>query len=572
MKTIIAGINAKYIHTALAARGLAAYAAQRGIDGVRAMEFTINQHPDAILRALYAERADCYLFSCYIWNWELVCRLVRDLRTLCPRAAIYLGGPQVSFHVGELLRSLPGVDGILRGEGEEPLCRLLRALRSGGDLSAVPSLTFWREGEVCETPLCAPMEMRELPFCYPDLDGLRHQIVYYESSRGCPFQCTYCLSSLERRVRRKPLELVLPELGRFLAAGVRQVKFCDRTFNCDREHCMAIWRYLMERDNGFTNFHFEITAELLGEEELGLLGRARPGLFQFEIGVQSVNPDTLRAIRRGADLSHLREVMSRLRENGNIHLHLDLIAGLPLEDYQSFARSFDSVFAMGPDQLQLGFLKVLPGSRMERDAPRYGIVSRACPPYEVLFTDHLSADELFTLKGVEEMVESYYNSGAFAHTLRFLLEGRGAFDTFHALRRFLEEGGWTGESLSRTTLYDWLYAFGTRRCGAEGLLLGELILLDICLEGKPKKLPACLAGRDQTKWYRPIRTFYEEPHNRGRYLPDYEGEDPAVLRRITHLEVFSFDLLSPGRERTGCALLFDYRKPKARRAVKVPLE
>ena len=194
MKTIIAGINAKYIHTALAARGLAAYAAQRGIDGVRAMEFTINQHPDAILRALYAERADCYLFSCYIWNWELVCRLVRDLRTLCPRAAIYLGGPQVSFHAKELLASLPFADGILRGEGEEPLYRLLRALRSGGDLSSVPSLTFRREGEVCETPLCAPMEMRELPFCYPDLAALRHQIVYYESSRGCPFHCTYCLS------------------------------------------------------------------------------------------------------------------------------------------------------------------------------------------------------------------------------------------------------------------------------------------------------------------------------------------------------------------------------------------
>lgn len=419
MKTIIAGINAKYVHTALAARSIAAYARAHGIRDIKSMEFTINQPYDQILERLYIEEADAVLLSCYIWNWNICRKLVEDLRTLCPSVWIFLGGPQVSFHAADILSNLPA-DGIIRGEGEEAVRVLLKALSDDTSLSEVPSLTYRRAEQILENPLSPLIDLSALPFCYPDLPDLQNQMVYYESSRGCPYRCTYCLSGIDRSVRFKPIELVLEELKQFLSAGVQQVQFCDRTFNCRPEYCDKIWSFLIEHDNGRTHFHFEITADLLSDRQLALLKQARPGLFQFEIGVQSTYPPTLEAVSRQTDLSRLTDVCRTLKEMGCIHLHLDLIAGLPFEDARRFSESFDQVYRMKPDQLQLGFLKVLPGSSMEQDRMKYGIACRKDPPYEVLYTSAMDAHALFRLKRIARMVDIFYNSAAFSEKLAIL--------------------------------------------------------------------------------------------------------------------------------------------------------
>lgn len=568
MKTVIVGVNAKYIHTALAARSLGYYAQGQGIPDIRVMEFTINQPVSYLLEQLYQARPDVLLLSCYLWNWNICRSLVQQWRLLSPDGYIFLGGPQVSFHAPEILKSLPEADGILYGEGEISVCALLEALKSNTPLDTVPSLCLRRGEEILETPPAPPLDLSRLPFCYPDLGKLRHQIVYYEASRGCPFRCTYCLSGLDRQVRIKPLKQVQEELDRFLLSGVQQVKFCDRTFNCRQGYCDAIWQYLIEHDNGVTNFHFEITAELLREDQLSLLRTARPGLFQFEIGVQSLNPDTLRAIRRPADWERLRRICLALHEAGNIHLHLDLIAGLPLEGYESFSRSFDGVYSLLPDQLQLGFLKCLPGSQMEEDAPRYGIVSRPEPPYEVLVTRDLSAGELFSLSHTEQMVESFYNSGAFSASLGYLLtKSAGPFAFFSGLGEYYAQEGYLLSPPARILLYDILFQYGLK-IGADPQVLAALIRFDLCLQGKPKKWPGCLKGSSSPP-YPVIRALVESPGFRERHLAEYAELDIPSLMRAIQVESFPLDVTDPSLAPGETLVLFHYRAPRGHRAIRL---
>ena len=339
MNIVLAGISAKFIHTTLAVHLLSRYAEEQYGIRSRAAEFTINQSEDAILAALYRLSPDLLGFSCYIWNYALVRRLVPSLKKVLPGLKVFLGGPEVSFDPAAALAET-GADFVLSGEGEEPFSRLCIALRDGLPLESVPSLC-WREGGALrQTPPAPPLDLAKLPFAYGDLSGFDNRILYYEAQRGCPFDCQYCLSSAEKGVRFQPAGKAEAELQRFLDAKVRQVKFVDRTFNADPRFAMRIWRYLAAHDNGVTNFHFEIEGGLLTAEQLDFLRTVRPGLFQFEIGVQSANPETLRAVRRRNDFEKLAHVVRRLREGRNIHLHLDLIAGLPHEDYESFARSF----------------------------------------------------------------------------------------------------------------------------------------------------------------------------------------------------------------------------------------
>ena len=544
MKLLLTAINAKYIHSNLAVyslrtSALAAPAFPLPVE-IALAEFTINHRTEDILREIYLRKPDVLLFSCYIWNIVYVRELAENCRKIMPEIPIWLGGPEVSYDAEAFLRENPAVDGILCGEGEETFCRLAEyygqlaeyggqygrdagrygrhdcqrsGQRSGqrpgqgqagaARLKEIPGLVYREpdrrreepgqpEGEesIQVNPPAPLPDLDALPFPYSDLADFENRIIYYESSRGCPFSCSYCLSSIEKSVRFRNPETVCRELQFFLDRRVPQVKFVDRTFNCRKSHAMAIWTYILEHDNGITNFHFEIEAELLCEEELELLSRMRPGLVQLEIGVQSANPKTLAAVRRRTDLDRLQETVLRIRRGRNIHQHLDLIAGLPFEDYESFGRSFDRVFAMEPEQLQLGFLKVLKGAAMHGDAARYGIVYKSQPPYEVLSTPWLSFSDLLRLKAIEEMVEIYYNSHQFGRTLERLVPAfPSPFAFFEELARYYE-GRQEGQKSSRARKYELLLDFAAERFPKEEAWYRELLTIDYYLRERAKARPS----------------------------------------------------------------------------------
>ncbi len=457
MKILLTAINAKYIHSNLAVYSLQAYAAAHGHKIERA-EYTINNQLEDILEKIYRQKPDVLLFSCYIWNIEYVKELVSEFHKLRPEVPIWVGGPEVSFETERFLRENPAVTGIMMGEGERTLTELcdyfeqceqdtqfttknreevqtelVRAHAENekrtGDLSEIKEkmlekidgISYRRsDGTVAIQPLRSLLPMDELPFCYANLKDFEHRIIYYESSRGCPFSCSYCLSSVDKKLRFRSLPLVYKELQFFIDAKVPQVKFVDRTFNCQHEHAMGIWKYIKEHDNGITNFHFEISADLLREDELELISDMRPGLIQLEIGVQSTNGDTIREIHRTMRLEEVYRAVNRVKAGKNIHQHLDLIAGLPFEDYQRFQQSFNDIYALHPQQLQLGFLKVLKGSYMYEHAQEYGLVYRSRPPYEVMSSKWVSYDEMLEIRLVEEMLELHYNSGQFLTYLAVL--------------------------------------------------------------------------------------------------------------------------------------------------------
>ncbi len=616
-KFLLVAINAKYIHSNPAVYSLRACAGEKLQQHVELAEYTINQPMAEILADIYARRPDAMGFSCYIWNWRLVRELLGELPKLLPDAAVWLGGPEVSYDADVILREYPQVAGIMVGEGEATFRELLdyyvkgaRAARSEGEEpvaeagrvdmesrdeaaegSAVPECPCAAEegrgrrkagpalGPADIPGLCLPTgytpcrpltDLSAIPFLYDDLAPFENRILYYETSRGCPFRCSYCLSSIDKAVRIRDMGLVEEELQFFLDHRVRQVKFIDRTFNCSHAHAMAVWTYLLEHDNGVTNFHFEISADILREEEIELLSRFRPGLAQMEIGVQTVNPRTLEAIRRTMDIERLESAVAAIRRGGNVHLHLDLIAGLPYEGYESFGKSFDWVYRLRPHQLQLGFLKVLKGSEMWERAQEYGIRYLEQPPYEVLCTDWLSYGEVLRLKGVEEMVELYYNSGQFVHTLNFLENAfPGPFAMYEALADFYREEGHLAMSPARASRYQVLLDFAGRRDSRRREVYRELLTYDLYLRENAKSRPGF--APDISAWKEAARSFYREEEQRRRYLPDYEGFDSRQLGRMTHLEPFAYpvwdiDRMAAGYGAFGAGesmghtfVLFDYR-------------
>lgn len=422
MKVLLTAVNAKYIHSNLAIYSMKAYAEQKGCPGaeIQLAEYTINQQQDGILRGIYEKKPDLLCFSCYIWNISFVRELIRDVKKILPKTRIWVGGPEVSYDAEDFLKEMPQVTGVICGEGEETFAEVVRTYaqwekqeQEPGKLADVPGIVY-RDGEkLVFTGNRDILNMDELVFPYENLSLFEHKIIYYESSRGCPFSCSYCLSSIDKKLRFRSVFLVKKELQFFLDHQVPQVKFVDRTFNCKKEHAMEIWKYIKEHDNSITNFHFEIAADLLTEEEIGLIAAMRPGLIQLEIGVQSTNERTLQEIRRKTSFQEICKKVRAVAEGENVHQHLDLIAGLPYEDYKSFQKSFCDVYALRPQQLQLGFLKVLKGAYMEEMADAYGCVYKSKEPYEVLKTKWLTYGEISRLKGIEEMTEVYYNSGQF---------------------------------------------------------------------------------------------------------------------------------------------------------------
>lgn len=593
MKFLLTAINAKYIHSNPGVYSLKMFAESQGAaeavqgdqdpreDGlpcapfVEIAEYTINNQMELILEDIYRRKPDIVGISCYIWNIAYVLDLVRDIHKVLPETDIWLGGPEVSYDAPELLVREPEVFGVMKGEGEEMFAALLNCYRTLGctvrqmqrlgrrsastgsacgkdaaaeapdeactaefwyRMSQVAGLTYHgADGKLCDQPVRPVMDMSRIPFLYPSLNGFENRIVYYESSRGCPFSCSYCLSSIDKSVRFRDLKLVLPELDFFLEKKVPQVKFVDRTFNAKKSHAMAIWKHILEHDNGVTNFHFEITADLLDEEELDLISRMRPGLIQLEIGVQSTNPDTIKAIRRKMDLDRLRYVVERINAGKNVHQHLDLIAGLPFEDYDSFGRSFNDVYSMEPEQFQLGFLKVLKGSYMHEKVPDYDLQYRGKAPYEVLSTKWLPYSDVLRLKGVEDMVEVYYNSRQFMRTLKlFEQEFDGAFAMYEYMAGYYDEQHLTGLNHSRLARYEIFHDLISRKVEQERMSMFEdALMCDLYLRENAKSRPSF--ALTQAPYKEEIRHMVPELRTLGTQV---------------HAEVL----------RSGEVLLFDYRE------------
>lgn len=567
MNILLTAINAKYIHSNLAVYSLRAYAAgkcEKYKEEIGIAEYTINQPLDQILMDLYKRKPEVLCFSCYLWNIEYVEQLVAELGKIMPQTDIWLGGPEVSYHASHMLEQFPQVYGIMRGEGEETFLELaefyynnsgksLEQCEKVQRLKEIVGITFRDGEEIIETADRSVMDLSKVPFVYEDLDVFKNKIIYYESSRGCPFSCSYCLSSIDKCLRFRDLELVKKELQFFIDHEIPQVKFVDRTFNCKHSHSMEIWSYIKEHDKGKTNFHFEVAADLLNEEELNLISTMRPGLIQLEIGVQSTNEQTIKEIHRTMKFSQVTEVVNRVHAAKNIHQHLDLIAGLPFEDYNSFHKSFCDVYALRPEQLQLGFLKVLKGSYMEEKTKDYELLYQNRPPYEVLSTKWLPYSDVIRLKGLEEMVEVYYNSRQFEHTMELIEQVFGdAFVMFEEMSNYYEEHGYYGVNHNRVARYEILYAFikEVALVQYETLLTEEqfrqTLVMDLYLRENMKNRPA-FAG-DSLVSKEVERTFYDTEAEEHQYLKGYEKYDKRQLRKMTHLENID-----------GHLILFDYQ-------------
>ena len=535
MKILLAACNAKYIHSNLAVYNLKSCSGEYS-SRVVVKEYTINQIRDDILKDIYLEQPDVICFSCYIWNISFVRELVPDLKKILPQVEFWAGGPEVSYDAVEFLKKNPAFFGVMVGEGEETFHELAGYYieRKPETLSGIRGVAFRDENkgrDIVHTGWRELMDLSKVPFAYSNLTEFKNRIIYYESSRGCPFSCSYCLSSIDKKLRFRDIELVKKELQFFIDNKVPQVKFVDRTFNCKHDHAMEIWRYITENDNGITNFHFEISADLLRAEELALMKTMRPGLIQLEIGVQSTNPQTIKAIRRTMDFEKLKGIVEQIHSFGNIHQHLDLIAGLPYEGYDSFHKSFCDVYALRPEQFQLGFLKVLKGSHMMEMTGEYQILYKDREPYEVLSTAWLTYGEILRLKMVESMVEVYYNSGQFKNTLVFLEKYfDDPFRMYEALGRFYEKKGYSEISHSRMRRYEILMEFAGEQKEIPPEALSDVMLLDLYLRENLKSRPSFAS--DQKPYERQIWDY-----RKAKKIP-----------KTAHIEVF----------RDGKRLLFDY--------------
>ena len=576
MKVLLAAINAKYIHSNLGIYSLKTYGEKMlkewGLAEqaeISLAEYTINHQMEQILQDIYKRKPDFIGFSCYIWNISYVKVILADIKKVLPDVKIWAGGPEVSYHGEAFLKEEPAVDLVMMGEGEITFAHFLKALLEGEDLKQVPGLMVRNaDGTFTDTGFRQVMDMSQIPFPYAfmDMKELEHRIIYYESSRGCPFSCAYCLSSIDKKLRFRSLDLVLPELEWFLQAKVPQVKFVDRTFNCKKSHAMAIWQYIRDHDNGVTNFHFEIAADLLDKDELDLLSTMRPGLVQLEIGVQSTNEKTLEAIRRKTDIEEIREITETINSWHNIHQHLDLIAGLPWEDLESFKKSFNDVYEMEPEQLQLGFLKVLKGSYMEELIPDCDLLYSAAPPYEVLCTKWLSYGDVLELKDIEEMTEVHYNSRQFTCTLKELeKEFDTPYEMFSFMAGYYNKNHLFGISHSRIARYEILWKIIQERlekngkCETQAMaenvnisekleLYRDLLMTDLYLRENVKSRPTFARDLSDSKDF--VREFFQREEKTPEHLSGYEGYDSRQMAKMAHLEPL----------RDGTYLLFDYKK------------
>lgn len=550
MKIILAAVNAKYIHTALGVRALKAYV---NTPEVNYTEFTINEQPQSILRRLYLENADTIMFSCYIWNIEFILKIAESLKKISPTTLIVLGGPEVTYDSVEYVEKYSFIDGIIRGEGEEILKDFLEV-----GLKAKGIVYRDNDGIHKDAPLRSVCDINSLPFPYSDEEIKRdkNKLIYYESSRGCPFRCSYCFSSTENNVRFRNIEKVKRELMRFVKGGVRIVKFIDRTFNADKKRAAELVRFLNE-NGGTTQFHFEIAADLLNEELIELFQKSPKGMYLLEIGVQSTNDNTIHAIDRKTDFAIIANAVRKLK--GHVHMHLDLIAGLPYEGYESFVKSFNDVMELNPDVLQLGFLKLLRGTKIRSEYKKYGYEFNSFAPYEILHNNYISYDEILQLKKVEYVLEKYHNSETFINSMGCLVKKfRSSYEMFNELAGYFEMNGYFDIGHSQSDLYKILHEF----CDDEQLC--DYIKLDYFMNTHNPSTPSWSnMPFDKTL----LKARFEILNNDfvRKHFPEYVGMSVKELIKWIQPERFMYDVLGDG-ERCDNIILFD---KKYKRVVRV---
>ncbi len=545
MKIILTTLNAKYIHSSLALHSIKSYCHEYK-EYIEILEYTINNEENYILSELYNRTPNVIAFSCYIWNIEQTLSIIRTIKKVLPNVIIILGGPEVSYDIENIMEN-KDIDIICYGEGEATFLELTKYfVDKKGNLNDIKSIAYRKENIIINSNR-NPLKLDDIPFVYnkDNLSDFENRILYYETSRGCPYQCQYCLSSIEKGVRFLSLERVYSDLQFFLDNKVKQVKFVDRTFNCNKNHALSIWKYLKNNDNKITNFHFEITADLIDEEIIEFLKTVRVGLFQFEIGIQSTNIQTINSIKRKVNFDILADVVKKIKESKNIHQHLDLIAGLPNEDYNSFANSFNDVYKLQPEQLQLGFLKVLKGSGLRSNALEYGLVYKDKAPYEILYTNDLNYKNMLKLKMIEEMVETYYNSGKATYTLKYIIQFfNSPFHFYETLAEYWENNNHNAIQHSKMELYTILMNFSNEYLVDKLSEIKDLLKFDMFLNDNVKTLPAWLSYKKSSIIEDKIKNFYKEKSNVEKYLPELMNYDYKQLSRLTHVEYFSYDIVT----------------------------
>lgn len=559
MKTVIVALNSKYIHSSLAPWYLKNICKDlRG--NIKVLEYTINDDMEGILSRIFAEKPGVIAFSCYIWNIVEVLKLSSNLKKVLPSALMILGGPEVSFEPEKIMSKNPFIDYIICGEGEFSFKELLITIETTINekekikkfeevkkIEEIEGLCFKKGGEIIyKGGYCLTENLDLLPSPYSNdmLKKLDNKIVYYESSRGCPFSCSYCLSSTFLGVRYFSLDRVKKDITCLLDAKVKQIKFVDRTFNCNKKRAKEIIKFVIENGKN-TNFHFEAAGDLFDEEMLEILSKAKKGLIQFEIGVQSTNERTLMEVGRKTDIENIFKNVKKLISYGNIHIHLDLIAGLPNEDLKSAMESFNRVYELRPHQLQLGFLKILKGTKIRDNAKKYGYCFREYPPYEVLFNNYISFDEIIELKGIEHILDKYYNSKRFINSLNYLIEKKfdSAFDFFKEFYLYNLKAGYLDRALPARSLYTILYEFiKTILHESEHSVMQDLLKFDYLSTNSSGNLPEGIKKIIEIDYKERRLNFLNNKENQAKYFPEFKGTSPKHLLKYVHFTVFENDI------------------------------
>jgi len=545
MNILLVSLNTKYVHSNLAIRYIREYCKELPVN-INVEEYTINQHVEDIVGEIFRSEYDVICFSVYIWNLEENMRVAEMIKDLNPSIKIVMGGPEVSYDAIQLLEKHPYVDVIMRGEGEKTAFEFFKSINKNESLDLVKGITYRTEADIIENDeRILISDLSTIPFPYTELElkNFENKIVYYESSRGCPFNCAFCLSSTIRGLRYFNLDRVKSDLSKLLKAKVKQIKFVDRTFNASKNHAKEIMAYIIENDNKHTNVHFEITAHLVDDEFLNLLDKAPVGLFQLEIGVQTTNEDTISAIHRTTDFKQLSEVVKKINDIGKAHQHLDLIAGLPYEDYDSFGRSFDDVYKLEPDKIQLGFLKLLKGSSLRQKAKEHGYKFSKHPVYEVYENKYMSFKEFRRLKIIEDLVEKYGNERRFYHSLEFLINRYKIrpFELFEKLSEYWlkQEYHLIQHGLKR--LYEILAEFYECEFCNDLELFKEILKFDYMKTQNGKLLKENKLDKifNQQK-----HDFLKDEDYRNKYLSEYKEIPVKKLINIVTIEKFKYDIIN----------------------------
>jgi len=570
MKTLIVALNSKYIHSALAPWYLKAFCTENQGE-VKVIEFTINEHLDSVLSVISPERADVVAFSCYIWNIENVLKISENIKKVSPHVKIVLGGPEVSFEVERFMQHNLSIDYIIMGEGEASFKALIGHLKCGDDnLENVKGIAYRKNNEIIVNEMCEQIcELDCLPSPYTDemLKSIGDRILYFESSRGCPFSCSYCLSSTTKGVRNFSLERVKDDMNKIMKTGVRQIKFVDRTFNCNKPRAKEILRYIIECNdlngsNTGTNFHFEVAADLFDDEMIDILSGAPSGLIQLEVGIQSTNTATLELVDRKTDLDKAFSNIIKLRSKGNINIHLDLIAGLPEEDYNSFRNSFNQAYLLNAHQLQLGFLKMLKGSKIRDEADLHQYCYRDYPPYEVLYNKYITFEEILEFKEIEELVDKYYNSGRFQYSLKYIIEKyfETPYEFYKSFLIYSKNRGLIGRSLPSRDLYSALIEYCRRFETCE--IINELMKLDYLASDNSRNIPQGIIKTSERAFKDRCFDFLKDSINIAEYMPQYQGVSAKEIFKRVHFEIFMIDVTqtqetgNSRKEKT--VVMFDY--------------